>query len=94
MLDEAISHTELTIVPVQKPGDQEFISRPCKCRNRHIATIIEYSDEKGAEYSSIGWRSNEEINEETLRLIARQETFDYPIRIAQVAYQRRWKVSE
>ena len=25
MLDEAISHTELTIVPVQKPGDQEFI---------------------------------------------------------------------
>jgi hypothetical protein len=50
MLDEAISHTELTIVPVQKPGDQEFISRPCKCRNRHIATIIEYSDEKGAEY--------------------------------------------
>jgi hypothetical protein len=50
MLDEAISHTELTIVPVQKPGDQEFIRVHPSPDYRHVAAIIEYSDEKGAEY--------------------------------------------
>ena len=50
MLDEAMSHTELTIVPVQKPGDQEFIRVHPSADYRHIAAIIEYSEEKGAEY--------------------------------------------
>jgi hypothetical protein len=50
MLDEAIAHTELTIVPVQKPGDQEFIRVHPSAEYRHIAAIIEYSEEKGAEY--------------------------------------------
>ena len=49
-LDEAIAHTELTIVPVQKPGDQEFIRVHPSADYRHTAAIIEHRDEKGAEY--------------------------------------------
>jgi hypothetical protein len=50
MLDEAIAHAELTIVPVQKPGDQEFIRVHPSADYRHIAAIIEYQEEKRAEY--------------------------------------------
>jgi hypothetical protein len=50
MLDEAIAHTELTIVPVQKPSDQEFVRVNPSPDYRHIAAIIEYQEEKGAEY--------------------------------------------
>ena len=42
MLDEAIAHTELTIVPVQKPGDQEFIRVHPSADYRHIAAIRSY----------------------------------------------------
>lgn len=50
MLDQAIAHTELTIVPVQKPSDQEFVRVHPSPDYRHMAAIIEYQEEKGAEY--------------------------------------------
>jgi hypothetical protein len=50
MLDEAIAHAELTIVPVQKPSDQEFVRVHPSADYRHTAAIIEHREEKGAEY--------------------------------------------
>jgi hypothetical protein len=50
ILDEAVAHAELTIVPVQKPGDQEFVRVHPSADYRHTAAIIEHREEKGAEY--------------------------------------------
>jgi DNA polymerase I len=57
MLDEAIADAELTIVPVQKPGDQEFVRVHPSADYRHTAAIIEHREEKGAEYL-FGWTYN------------------------------------
>lgn len=50
LLDEAVSHTELTIVPVQKPSDQQFIRVHPDPDYRHIAALIELQEEQRAKY--------------------------------------------
>jgi hypothetical protein len=50
VLDEAVSHTELTIIPVIKPHPQHFIRVHPDPAYQHVAAIIELDEERGANY--------------------------------------------
>lgn len=50
VLDEVVSHTELTIIPVIKPHPQHFVRVHPDPAYQHVAAIIELDEERGANY--------------------------------------------
>jgi hypothetical protein len=49
-LDQAMAQTLLNTIPVEKPGDQEFIRVHPDPAYRHVAALITHQDERGARY--------------------------------------------
>jgi hypothetical protein len=49
-LDQTMAQTLLNTIPVEKPGDQEFIRVHPDPNYRHVAALITHQDERGARY--------------------------------------------
>ena len=49
-LDRTMTTALLTTIPVEKPGDQEFIRVHPDVAYRHVAALITHQDERGARY--------------------------------------------
>jgi hypothetical protein len=49
-LDQTMATTLMTTIPVEKPGDQEFIRVHPDEAYRHLAILITHQDERGARY--------------------------------------------
>ena len=49
-LDQTMATALLTTIPVEKPGDQEFIRVHPDEAYRHVAALITHQDERGARY--------------------------------------------
>jgi hypothetical protein len=49
-LDQTMASALLTTIPVEKPGDQEFIRVHPDEAYRHVAALITHHDERGARY--------------------------------------------
>ena len=49
-LDQTMATALLTTIPVEKPGDQEFIRVHPDVAYRHVAALITHQDERGARY--------------------------------------------
>jgi len=49
-LDQTMATALLTTIPVEKPGDQEFIRVHPDEAYRHVAALITHHDERGARY--------------------------------------------
>jgi hypothetical protein len=50
VLDQTMATALLTTIPVEKPGDQEFIRVHPDEAYRHVAALITHHDERGARY--------------------------------------------